>query len=378
MSIPVLRPSITEEEIKEVKKVLESGWLGLGPKTHEFEKRFSEYIGSPFTVGLNSGTAALHLAVESLQIEEGDEIIVTPMTFISSVHAISYAGGIPVFADVDPQHMNIDVIDIERKITKRTKAIIVVHLGGHPCEMDEINALAKNYGLSVIEDAAHACGAEYKGHKIGKSDNLVCFSFHAVKNLTCGEGGAITCNNEWYDRFFREMRWVGISKDTWIRTDKSQVYAWQYWVDKLGYKYHMSDINAAIGIVQLRRLECLNAKRREIVQKYIDCLRDLPWIELPCKKDHVKCSWHLFQIKVPDKHNRDRLIDYLCDNGIATGVHYLPANLHPFYKNLKSRVPVACEIWKRILTLPLFPDLTNEETDYIIDTLRQFKPTGKC
>lgn len=372
MSIPVLRPSITEEEIAEVKKVLESGWLGLGPKTKEFEDKFSHHIGCKHTIALNSGTAALHLAVESLGIKDGDEVIVTPMTFISSVHAIAYTRAVPVFADIDPVQMNIDINDIEKKITPKTKAILIVHLAGHPCELDEINALAREHGLFIIEDAAHACGAEYKGQRIGTGNNLICFSFHAVKNLTCGEGGAITCNNEWYDRFFREMRWVGISKDTWIRTEQDKVYAWQYWVDKLGYKYHMSDINAAIGLVQLRRLPEMNTRRREIVFRYIAGLQDLNWIELPEEKPYAKSSWHLMQIKLPNLEIRDKLIGYLKDKGIAPGVHYLPAHMHPYYKNLRASVPVAAEIWKRLLTLPLFYDLTNADVDYIIETLHNF------
>ncbi|WHH58255.1 DegT/DnrJ/EryC1/StrS family aminotransferase [Petroclostridium sp. X23] len=237
MSIPVLKPSIGEEEINAVVEVMKSGWLGLGPKTEEFEKNFAQYIGADYAVALNSGTAALHLAVKVLGIGEGDEVIVTPMTFVSTVHAIVYEGALPVFADIEKDTMNIDVDDIEKKITDKTKAIIVVHMAGHPCDMDRINELASRYGLYVIEDAAHACGAKYKGKRIGNSSNLTCFSFHAVKNLTCGEGGAITCNNEWYNRYFKEMRWVGISKDTWIRSSKEKVYAWQYWIDKVGYKY---------------------------------------------------------------------------------------------------------------------------------------------
>lgn len=374
MSIPVLKPSITEEEIQEVVQVLQSGWLGLGPKTKEFEERFASYIGSRFAVALNSGTAALHLAVEALEIGPGDEVIVTPMTFVSSIHAIVYGGATPVFADIDPIHMNIDVNDIARKITDKTKAILVVHLGGHPCEMDGINALAHEHGLYVIEDAAHACGAEYKGKRIGTGDNLTCFSFHAVKNLTCGEGGAITTNNEWYDRFFKEMRWVGISKDTWMRTEEDKVYAWQYWVDKLGYKYHMSDINAAIGLVQLRRLEAMNTRRRELVQQYLTGLKDLAWIELPQEEPDVKSSWHLFQIKLPTLEIRNRLINHLKEKDIAPGVHYLPAHMHPLFKQNKARVPIASEIWKRILTLPLFADLTDEQMNYILETLHAFRP----
>jgi len=373
LTIPVLKPSIGEEEIAAVQEVLRSGWLGLGPKTAEFEEKFAEYVGADYAVGLNSGTAALHLAVEALGVQKGDEVIVTPMTFISSVHAIAYTGATPVFADIEHDTMNIDVKDIEQKISDKTKAIIVVHLAGHPCEIDEISELADRYGLYIIEDAAHACGATYKGHKVGSLSDLTCFSFHAVKNLTCGEGGAITCNSEWYTRFFKEMRWVGISKDTWTRSSKEKVYAWQYWVDKIGYKYHMSDINAAIGIVQLQKIDRLNEKRRYIAKRYVEGLKDLDWITLPQEKPHISSSWHLFQIKLPSRKIRDNLIAHLKDNDVSPGVHYLPAHLQPCYRNIKASVPVANEIWKRILSLPMFPDLTDGETDKVIDAVRSLE-----
>lgn len=374
MTIPLLRPSIGEEEINAVSEVLKSGWLGLGPKTQEFEKNFADYIGCRFVVALNSGTAALHLALKALDIQKEDEVIVTPMTFISSVHAISYVGAIPVFADIEPDTMNIDVYDIERKITDKTKAIIVVHLAGHPCDMDKINELARYHGLHVVEDAAHACGARYKGKQIGSGQNLSCFSFHAVKNLTCGEGGAITCNNEWYNRFFREMRWVGISKDTWARTSEEQVYAWQYWIDKIGYKYHMSDLNAAIGIVQLAKLDQLNEKRQYIARCYCEGFKDLEWLELPHEKTYAESSWHLYQVKVKNNDTRDRLIRWLKDHDIAPGVHYMPAHLQPCYRNVKAVVPIATEIWQRILTLPIYPDMQAQDIQKVTETVRAFKP----
>jgi perosamine synthetase len=372
--IPVLQPAIGQEEIDAVAEVMRSGWLGLGPKTEQFEQEFAAFAGSRFAVALNSGTAALHLAMEMLNIGPGDEVIVPPITFISTVHAVSYVGATPVFADVEPDTMNVSVEDIERKITDRTKAIIVVHLAGHPCDMDAIYALADSRGIKVVEDAAHACGATYKGRIIGSLGELTCFSFHAVKNLTCGEGGAITCNQDWIARKLREKRWVGISKDTWMRTATDKVYAWQYFVDKVGYKYHMNDTQAAIGLVQLRKLQQLNGRRREIAETYRRELSDLSWIELPKEKPYARSSWHLFQIKLPGEQARDRLIGHLKERDIATGVHYYPCHLHPCYIHLKAVVPVASEIWRRILTLPIHPNLTDDDLDRIVDGIRKFKP----
>lgn len=371
--IPVLQPSIGQEEIDAVAEVMRSGWLGLGPKTEQFEKAFATSVNSRFAVALNSGTAALHLALDSLNLREGDEVIVPPITFISTIHAVSYVGATPVFADVEPDTMNLSAADVERKITDKTKAIIVVHLAGHPCDMDAIHALADAHGIRVIEDAAHACGAEYKGRPIGSISELTCFSFHAVKNLTCGEGGAITCNHEWQDRIFREKRWVGISRDTWMRSSQEKVYAWQYYVGELGYKYHMSDMQAAIGLVQLNKLDQLNGRRREVAARYQQELKDLDWIELPVEKDYAKSAWHLFQIKLPDESARDRLIGELKDHGIAPGVHYYPCHLHPYYIHLKASVPVSNQIWRKILTLPIHPNLTEEDMDRIIDCLKNFQ-----
>lgn len=372
--IPVLQPSIGQEEIDAVNEVLRSGWLGLGPKTEQFEQEFAKFVGSRFAVALNSGTAALHLAMDILGIGPGDEVIVPSITFISTVHAVSYVGATPVFAEIDKQTMNISPADIERKITDKTKAIIVVHMGGHPCDMDAIHELAQSKGIKVVEDAAHACGAEYKGRRIGSVSDITCFSFHAVKNLTTGEGGAITCNTEWMNRKLREKRWVGISRDTWIRSSNEKVYAWQYFVDKVGYKYHMNDMQAAIGLVQLGKLDQLNGRRREIAERYRTELKDLDFIELPQEQPDTRSSWHLFQIKFKEENLRDRMIVHLQEQNIATGVHYYPCHLHPAYLHLKAIVPLSSEIWKRILTLPIHPNVTEEDQERIINRIKEFKP----
>ncbi len=370
--IQVLQPIYGEEEIAAVSEVLRSGWVGLGPKTRAFEEQFAEYIGCDYAVALNSGTAALHLAALSLQLQPGDEVIVTPITFVSTVHVIRYCGATPVFADVEPDTLNLDVADVARKITDRTRAIFCVHYGGHPCDMDAIHALADTRGIYVVEDAAHACGAQYKGTRIGCISELTCFSFHAVKNLAMGEGGAITCNSDWYARYFSQMRWLGISRDTFSRSSEEKVYAWQYWVERLGYKYHLHDISAAIGLVQLQKLEANNACRREMVNRYQEAFADLDWLERPVEKDHARSSWHLYVVKLPSQHQRDAMIRYLKERDIAPGVHYYPINLHPVYKDVKAEVPVANEIWKRILTLPLHLALTADDQDRVIEAVRSF------
>jgi len=346
----------------------------LGGLTTQFEEEFSNYIGCNYAVAQNSCTASLHLVADALQLKPGDEVIVTPITFVSTVHAISYTGATPVFSDIESDTLNIDYNDIERKITDKTKAVFVVHYAGHPCDMDKIHKICNDKGIEVVEDCAHACGAEYKGKKIGTISNLNCFSFHTVKNLSAGEGGMITCNSDWYDRYFREMRWLGITKSTYDRTANEKVYSWQYWVDKLGYKYHMSDINAAIALVQLQKLDENNNKRRQIANRYNEAFKDLDWLELPVEKDYAKSSWHLYVVKTPNELIRNRLINHLKDKNIATGVHYYPINLHPYYRNIRSETPIGNHIWKKIISLPLYPDLTEEDQNRVIKAIYNFRP----
>jgi len=374
--IPLFRPSYSNEEAEAVAETLRSGWVGLGPKTAQFEREFSQYVNSPYCVALNSGTAALHLALISLDLKRGDEVIVTPITFVSTVHVIEYVGATPVFADVEPDTLNIDPDDVKRKITSRTRAILPVHYGGHPCDMDALSKVSQDRGITIVEDAAHACGAEYKGKKIGTLSPLTCFSFHAVKNLATGEGGAITYREPERNKYFREMRWMGISKDTWDRTQTGEVYAWKYNVTRLGFKYHMHDISAAIGLVQLHKLDKNNERRHSIAAKYSRELKDLDWIELPVEKSYARSSWHIYKISVRNLAMRDALIEHLKRKEISPGVHYYPINLYPYYAQSKQETPVASQTWKRILSIPMFPDLTEEQQDYVIEAIKSF-PAGK-
>lgn len=368
--IPLFKPSLGEEELDALREVFATGWLGLGPKTAEFEQKFADYVGARHAIGLSSCTAALHLSLGLLGLRPGDEVIVPAITFVSTAHAAAYWGAKPVFADVQPDTLCIDVRDVQRKITDRTRAILPVHYGGHPCDMDEIHPVAAFRDITVIEDAAHACGASYKGQKVGTLSPLTCFSFHAIKNLSCGDGGMVTTNDDSCAKRLREWRWMGISKDTWQRTEQGTTYSWHYLVHELGFKAHLNDVAATIGIVQLRKLDAANRRRRDIVARYNEGFRDADWIERPPERDSVQSSWHIYHIKVDD---RDGLHRHLMDHDIVSGVHYYPIHLHPYYRGNGASCPVAERAWQRILSLPLFPDMTNVQVDQVIETVLSFK-----
>lgn len=368
--IPVFRPSVTDTEIEAVSEVLRSGWWGLGPKTLEFEQNFAQYVESKHAIAVNSGTSALHLALHILDLQPGDEVIVPTLTFVSTAHAAVYAGATPVFADARPDTCGLDPEDAARKITRRTRAIIPMHYGGHPVDLDAIHALADKHNLIVIEDAAHAAGARYRGRPIGGLSPMTCFSFQAVKNLACGDGGMITTDNDAWEARLRECRWLGISKDTWKRTSEEKVYAWQYWIHELGFKAHMNDLQAALGLVQLQRLEETNARRRRIAELYDEAFASLPWIERPVREEHCLSSGHIYYVKAP---RRDDLLTFLKAHDIAPGVHYYPIHMHPYYAIRRDhRCPVAERLWPRLLSLPVFPDMTDEQVQNVIDVVKAF------
>jgi len=366
--IPIFRPFYDEAEPRAVEEVLKSGWIGLGPKTAEFEQRFATYIGVPYAVAVNSATAALHLALKVLNVT-GFEIITTSMTFISTNHAILYNDAIPVFADIEPDTLNIDVGSIERNLTDRTKAIIIVHYGGHACNMDPILALAQAHDIPVVVDVAHGCGGSYKKRKLGSIGTIGCFSFHAVKNLAIGDGGMITVSDSGQDSRLRCLRWCGIDKNTWDRSEVDQKYTWYYTVQELGYKYHMNDINAAIGLVQLEKLDRANARRREIVKYYNDRFTDLDWLETPVEKSYAESAHHNYVVKLD---RQDDLIVHLMEKRISTGVHYMPNHLYSMYRKFKADVPVTERVWRRIVTLPLYPGMTDGDVERVVSAVRNF------
>ena len=366
--IQVFKPSMGQEEVDAVTEILKSGWIGLGPKTAEFEKRFAEYIGVNCAVGVNSATSALDLALKLLHITHGDEVIVPTMTFVSTAHVVAYNLATPIFVDVDPVTLAIDIEDVKRKITLRTKAIIPVHYGGRPVDMNRLKEVAGD--IPIIEDAAHACGGGYKGKKCGSLGDIGCFSFHAVKNLAMGDGGALTLNDKEMAERAKRLRWLGIDKGTWDRSEIDKSYWWEYCVDEIGLKCHMNDIMATIGLVQLSKLDRMNARRKEIAKKYSEEFKGIDWIEIPLDDNAgYKSSWHIYCIKV---ERRDDLSVYLQENGIATGVHYKPIHLYKCYGNRPS-LPVAEQVFQRILSLPMYPGMSDEDVERVIDTVISFK-----
>ena len=368
--ISLFKPYHTEEEIEAVAEVIRSGWWGQGPKTAELEQRFAQFVGATFGNAVNSATAALHLALKLADVE-GGEVITPSLTFVSSNHAILYNNATPVFADIEADTLNIDPADIERKITPQTKAIMAVDYGGHPADMDAINDLAQAHDLMVVEDAAHAAGARYKGRPVGSLAPLTCFSFHPVKNLATGDGGMITLENAEWDERLRRLRWVGINKDTWVRSRGKEAnhYSWEYDVEEVGFKYHTNDILAALALVQLKRLPQTNARRREICALYDTGLIDLEWLQLPVEREEVFSARHNYVVRC-DK--RDALGDWLRKHKIASGMHYIPNHFHAVYQPYATSLPITEREWIRLLTLPLHPALTDADVNYIIEVIRRF------
>lgn len=365
--IQLFKPYMDDEEIQEVAEVIRSGWIGLGPRTAQFEKQFAQYIGVPYVVGLNSCTAALDLAVRLLGTRHGDEVIVPTMTFVSTAHAVAYNLATPIFADVDETTLNIDPDDVARKITPRTQAIIAVHYGGRSVDMDRLREVAGD--IPIIEDAAHACGAEYKGRKCGSLGNLACFSFHAVKNLATGDGGALALSDKGLAERSKRLRWLGIDRGTWDRTGADRSYWWQYFVGEIGLKCHMNDITAAIGLVQLKKLPASNRRRAQIAERYTEGLKDVSWLQTPpMDTAESKSSWHIYCIKCD---RRDDLNVYLDSKGIGTGVHYRPIHLYKCYGNT-PHLPVAERLFPRILSLPMHPGLSDADVDCVIECIRSF------
>jgi dTDP-4-amino-4,6-dideoxygalactose transaminase len=382
MEIPFHKPYITEDEISEVLDSLRSGWITMGPKTIEFEKKFKEYVGSKNAVSMNSCTACLHLALKAIGLKEGDEVIAPAITFTATAEVITYFNAKPVLVDVEKETSNIDVSKIEGKITKNTRAIIPVHYSGHPCDMDEILDIAKRYNLLVIEDAAHAIPAWYKNRAIGTIGDITCFSFYATKSLTTGEGGmATTENDEWADRM-RILRLHGISKDAWKRYTNEG--SWYYEVIEAGYKYNMTDIQAALGLAQLRKIDWMWKRRKEIAEKYTESFQALHEVITPFVKPDRESAWHLYVIKLNLEMlniNRNQFIEELKDRGVSTSVHFIPLYRHPYYKAAfyynSQDFPASESIYERIISLPVYPGMIDENVERVIesveDVIKKFK-----
>jgi dTDP-4-amino-4,6-dideoxygalactose transaminase len=367
MNIPFHKTHTTDEEINAVIDTVKSGWLTMGPKTVEFENKFKEYIGSNNAVSMNSATAALHLALRAVGVQRGDEVIMPTNTFVATAEVVTYFDAIPVLCDIEEDTHNMDVTKVKNLITDKTKVIIPVHFAGQPCDMDEIYSLAEKYGLHVIEDAAHAIPSSYKGVKIGNlsGTDVTCFSFYATKTLSTGEGGMSVTNNSDYAKHMKINRLHGISKDAWDRyTTKG---SWYYEVVNNGNKYNMTDINASLGMVQLGKQGILRKKRVVIAAKYTGAFKNNKNITPPFIKDDRTASWHLYVIKVD---NRDKVIERLKKMGVGCSVHFIPIHKHPYYKDkyqlYDANYPVANKVFNQSISLPIFPDMTKEEVDYVI------------
>lgn len=369
MNIPYGRQSIDEDDIQAVVDVLRGDYLTTGPNVANFEKTVCEYTGAKYAVAISNGTAALHAACFAAGIGQGDEVITTPITFAASSNCVLYCGGTPVFADIKPDTYNVDPEDIRRKITDKTKAIIAVHFTGQPCEMDEIHAIAKENNLLVIEDAAHALGADYKGTKIGALSDMTTFSFHPVKHITTGEGGMIMTNDEKLYEKLVLFRSHGITRDEKLMTRNEG--GWYYQQLDLGYNYRITDIQCALGTSQMKKLDRFVARRRELVARYNEAFADVEGIVCPAQAEGCNNSWHLYVVQVP---NRKEMYDKLKEAGINANVHYIPVYKHPYYQE-NGYADICCpnaeELYAHMISLPLYPDLTDKEQDYVIECVKK-------
>ena len=373
--LPFSPPSVGEDEIRAVTEVLRSDWLSTGPRTQVFAESFARHVGAPAALPLNSCTAALHTTLVTLGVGEGDEVITTPLTFAASANVIEHVRARTVLVDVEPDTLNIDPARVEAAVTPRTKAIIAVHYAGHPAELDALRAIAEARGITLIEDAAHALPATYKGAMVGHGANPAAFSFYATKNLTTGEGGMLTGAPEFIDRA-RVVSLHGMSRDAWKRYAKGG--SWKYDVLLPGFKYNMSDLQAAMGQAQLGRLDALQARRREVVARYLAGFAGEPALELPVARAHVGHAWHLFVIRLRTDMltiGRDAVIEAMTEANVGTSVHFIPVHVHPYYREkygfAPADFPVAHDAYERMLSLPLNARLTDDEVDDVIDAVRR-------
>lgn len=365
--IQVSRPSISDDELKAVAEVFKTAWLGMGDKVKQFEKELSDLLDGLNVIAVNTGSTALHLALDAIGIKEGDEVITPSLTFVAAIQAITALGARPIFCDVEPDTLNLNTQEIKKKISSRTKALMPMHYRGEPCEMDEIIDLAKNNGLRIVEDAAHAFGSKYKGKLVGSFGDLICFSFDPIKNITCGEGGAIVTADKQLAETLAQKRILGIDKDTWSRYHNQRSLS--YDVVRQGYRYHMSNINAAIGIVQLKKLPKFIQRKNEIAKRY-DCeFSAINDIEI-LKTDYSQTALFTYVIKV--KNNRDALMEHLKQQGVGSGINYIPSHLFTYYQNFKMQLPVTEEAYRRIITLPLYYDMSEEDLEHVIKAVKSF------
>jgi dTDP-4-amino-4,6-dideoxygalactose transaminase len=372
--IPFHRPSVGEEEVRAVADVVRSGWLTTGSKCIEFEEKFAHKIGVKHALAVSSCTAALHLALEALGIGAGDEVLVPTLTFAATAEVVTYLKATPILVDSEPTFLQIDPRDARKKISRRTRAIIPVHFAGACADMSSVMELAATYKLHVLEDAAHAFPASYQGRMVGTISPITAFSFYATKTITTGEGGMAVTNSDELASRMRTMRLHGMSKDAWKRYGPGGT--WRYEILDAGFKYNLTDLQAALGIVQLARAELLRHKREAVAARYTERLGGSDAMTLPSAPADQTHAWHLYVIRLNTetiRASRDQIIDELRELGIGTAVHFIPLHYHPYYQSRWNyRIgdfPMAENYFERCISLPLFPDMTIDEIDYVVDQL---------
>jgi dTDP-4-amino-4,6-dideoxygalactose transaminase len=373
--LPFALPDLDTMELQEIKEALDSGWVTTGPKAKRFENEFATAVGARDGIAVNSCTAAMHLALDAIGLRSGDEVITTPYTFAATAEVVRYFEAKPVFVDVDEHTLNIDPDLIASAVTEKTKAILPVHIAGFPVDLDPIHEAATKFRLPVIEDAAHAFPAKYKGRMIGGLSDITCFSFYATKTITTGEGGMICTNNDEYAERCRIMSLHGISKDAWKRYTAEG--SWYYEIIAPGYKYNMTDIAAAIGIAQLRKADAMLEKRRRIAQAYDVAFSDLPQVEIPRADPQHQHAWHLYMLRINLETltiNRAQFFEELKDRNIGASVHFIPLHLHPYYRRTfgykPDDFPVAYREYFREISLPIYSKMSDDDIARVIDAVK--------
>lgn len=376
--LPYGRQTVEEDDIAAVVEVLRSDWLTTGPKVEEFERAFASFTGSEFAIAVSNGTAALHCAMAALEIKPGDEVIVPAITFVASANCVVYQGGTPVFADVDPHTLLIDPADVERRITPRTRAIVAVDYAGHPCDYTALRALADRHGLALVADACHALGGAFQGRPVGSIADLSTFSLHPVKPITSGEGGVITTNDAKLAGAMRVFRSHGISSDF---RQREKLGSWAYEMVSLGYNYRLCDIQCALGITQLRKLPGWIVRRQEIARRYDAAFASATAFRPLTVRDDVSHGYHLYVIRLAAHLDRDAAFRTLRAAGIGVNVHYAPVHLHPFYQQrfgtARGLCPEAESAASQILSLPVFPTMTDNDVDSVIEAVTGFSAVAE-
>lgn len=371
--IPYGSQWIDDEDITEVINVLKSDWITTGPKLKQFEEGLCNYTGCKHAVGVNSGTSALDIAVGALDLPAGSEVITTPFTFMATSNSLLYNNLKPVFADIQKDTRNIDPESIRSRITPKTKAITYVDFAGHPCDIEEIREIAEEHDLYLIEDACHALGASYKGKKVGNFADLTVFSFHPVKPITTGEGGAVVTDNPELEQKVRMLQNHGIDRDAISRYGPDA--SWAYDMKMLGRNYRLTEIQAALGVSQLKKLDRFIEMRTKIANLYNELLDEIEFIETPSVKNDVVSGWHIYTVLLKGV-DRDKFFKYMRENGIGVNVHYIPIYNFTYYRNIldvcSADFPVTEEVFKRIITLPLFPKMKFSQLQYVIETIKGF------